>query len=1064
VRRTASAVQGRLWLLAGVSVLVVWCFWSPDKRVPDRQLAPARNATVAMGQPRPHVNAAQALPRFVEREPGVFEAAAPSYVATLTKAGTLSYRATSEPTGNLELNLKDVRRGSESTHPSFASPELRNASTPSGAAVTIDRGNGILEKYVARGDGVEQLFTLQSLPAGAGDLAFVFDVKTQGTTVRPQDAGRHGGISFVSKDSGRVAARYGQVLVRDARGRSLVIEPTLGSSGAEIVFSVPERWLAQARFPVVIDPLVGSNIALAQGASQQVSTPTVAAGTNKFLVAWVDYRYGGAQVVGAIVTSSGLASGPYAISASGGAPQAFPAQRIQAVYDGTNWLVVWSDSDATYGGVYGNIVDSNGTVQGNAFQIAAAKGTANKNPLVAYDGTDWLVAWEDLPSGASSGRQIYFCKVASGGIVTEAQAVPSAITPLSQRLYFLTSQTPSGDTLLVYTEEGQSPAQTRSTRIATDRSIRDPGGTALFKEDITDGGYGRPIGVVFHDGSWQVLSSPDQTLDSSVFQHKISTSGTVTAPTGVFAEMGLGPSGSSADYYAGAAAGTDEWLFLRTEKVSSSVYHVIGKRVPFAGGDKDPIPFQIDTATTGILRSPIGAQSGNYFLATWLDGRDAATQPGDASGVYAALVDTTATGSSDTPLVAMVNASPTSGENPLTVSFSSVLSTGDYDTLKWDFDDGHTSTDATVSHTYSADGTYLAQLKLTKGAYEIYDTVVITVGTGGSSATQVGVPVQNSPGMVTGLFLSSVGITLNFKDSNKDNLRVTGIIDVGSLPDDLTGVLGGVSVGTYTASYNLDVNGAYQSDTTTNPVTKFALDRKTGAFVFVTYNADLRSAMSALGLKDEDVKASDEKIVNVSVSMTVGGFSATATCGVLYRAVADNYGNANYVFLGTGDEVSGSFLITKFAAKESTAKDKTIVHSYSIAGQLTRPNATKFIPGSTGEFVFSIGNYTTRLPAGQFTGSKGKVKFAAKKAASGLTQFNINSKGIFSLKAVKVRAEGDESSGLPLAKSGNNIVKVDLNFSVQFDLAEDQRLSAGRFIFIERKNADAKAWKLRDSQ
>ena len=47
------------------------------------------------------------------------------------------------------------------------------------------------------------------------------------------------------------------------------------------------------------------------------------------------------------------------------------------------------------------------------------------------------------------------------------------------------------------------------------------------------------------------------------------------------------------------------------------------------------------------------------------------------------------------------------------------------------------------------------------------------------------------------------------------------------------------------------------------------------------------------------------------------------------------------------------------------------------------------------------------------------------------------------------------------AKSGQNITKVDLNLSFQFDLQDSQKLSAGRYIFIKRKDAAAKNWVLR---
>jgi PKD repeat protein len=74
--------------------------------------------------------------------------------------------------------------------------------------------------------------------------------------------------------------------------------------------------------------------------------------------------------------------------------------------------------------------------------------------------------------------------------------------------------------------------------------------------------------------------------------------------------------------------------------------------------------------------------------------------------------------SNDLPsnVVAIVSASPTSGEAPLTVSFDGRASfdpDGTIVSYDWNFDDGSMGTDETVSHTYEAAGTYIASLMVT---------------------------------------------------------------------------------------------------------------------------------------------------------------------------------------------------------------------------------------------------------------------------------------------------------------------------------------------------------------
>ena len=61
------------------------------------------------------------------------------------------------------------------------------------------------------------------------------------------------------------------------------------------------------------------------------------------------------------------------------------------------------------------------------------------------------------------------------------------------------------------------------------------------------------------------------------------------------------------------------------------------------------------------------------------------------------------------PPVASFTATPTSGENPLTVAFTEA-SSGDIDSWNWNFGDGETSTEESPSHTYTSAGTFIVLL------------------------------------------------------------------------------------------------------------------------------------------------------------------------------------------------------------------------------------------------------------------------------------------------------------------------------------------------------------------
>ena len=74
---------------------------------------------------------------------------------------------------------------------------------------------------------------------------------------------------------------------------------------------------------------------------------------------------------------------------AGGNPQLGPA----IAFDGTNYLVVWEESRAGQDGLYGARVGQDGAfLDGTGFAIAT--GSDERAPTVAFNGTNYLVTWE----------------------------------------------------------------------------------------------------------------------------------------------------------------------------------------------------------------------------------------------------------------------------------------------------------------------------------------------------------------------------------------------------------------------------------------------------------------------------------------------------------------------------------------------------------------------------------------------------------------------------------------------------------------------------------------------
>lgn len=1017
-------------------------------------------------------NANVAQPLF-EKDGDSFSVRCNTYSASVSAQDGLTYlprqlrRSNSDSPPRLRVQLQRVECGAAKLFDRESATLPDVSSSPNGVRFT--HAGSFEESYTPRGDGVEQTFTFEKLPEITGDLQFECAIAADGLSAQSSRAQRNGGISFMD-EAGRFGVRYGMVTVHDSARHGIHIEPLLNAAGNSVRFVVPAAWLREAVLPIVVDPLVGSDFQVSPDNTVGVGAPAVIGGANNFLIIWDDYSNGSQapRLFASVVTSTGVVSPGFQLSQASAAPRPYVNQRIEAAFDGTNWLVVWSQDETGGSTIHGIIIASGAGAQpagsilgGTDFLIGNSTGTVEEEPLVAFDGIDFLVAWMSGPTGGGStnGSQIYYTRVSSAGAVSPVSTVPANSTPPNQALLFLTPQTPGGDALLVYRENAEAPAATRATRIGQDGTLRDPGGITLFTEAQSSGGFGRPIGVAFVNTQWNILSSYDETQDSAVFQTSLSTGGTVTPPSGIFAIVGVGPTGTTIDQFAPVFSGPAGWLFLRNERVNNTVYHILGKRVAFDGTDQDPLPFQLDTATQGILRSAVGAQAGNFFCCAWLDGRRGATQPADAQNIFATIVDTTVADTGGPALVPFIAASPINGSAPLTVNFDSTGSSGSFDTLGWIFGDGARSTAPTVSHTYNNNGTYVAQLALSKGAYTVFRSVVIIVGGGsgptGPGGTIIGTPLQNSGDLVPSLLISTAVINLDFTSQRNDSATITGTVDSNALPATITGTLGSVTIGTTNFPFTLDAKGTFHTSTGSAPMINFSVNPKKGTFTFQVTKADLQTTLAALGANNDTVKPAI--FVSVPITLEIAAFSATVTEGMSYKATLNQSGKAVFSFLNTGKTITGSFVVDKFSCKQSGKTN--VQHEFEIHGQLVRPNGGSFRPAASGQFTFGVGGYTVSVPAGQIIADKsGNLKFKARTGTVGLKKFAIAPHtGIFNMTLKQIPASGLSGSGMPI--SGTNIVNVQLAFSFQFDLFDGQ-ITAGRYLLIQRKNADAKGWKL----
>jgi hypothetical protein len=167
-----------------------------------------------------------------------------------------------------------------------------------------------------------------------------------------------------------------------------------------------------------------AGIAISMAANNQ-SSPSVAFDGTNYLVVWHDTRSGGyIDIYGARVNPAGTVLDPAGIAISTATYwQSFPS----VTFDGTNYFVVWQDRRSyTYCDIYGARVNPAGTVLDPA-GIAISTATFDQfYPSVAFDGTNYLVVWFDTRSAIT--RDIYGARVNPAGTVLDPAGIALSTT------------------------------------------------------------------------------------------------------------------------------------------------------------------------------------------------------------------------------------------------------------------------------------------------------------------------------------------------------------------------------------------------------------------------------------------------------------------------------------------------------------------------------------------------------------------------------------------------------------------------------------------------------------
>jgi len=245
--------------------------------------------------------------------------------------------------------------------------------------------------------------------------------------------------------------------------------------------------------------------------------PAVAFANSNYLVVWNDERDNNNDLYAARVTPAGVVLDP------GGFPVCAledAAENPDVAGSGTNWLAVWEDDRVGSDDIYAARVTPDGTVlDPGSIRITFDTQNMMEEAAAGYNGTDWLVAWEDGRNGGP--REVYAARLTGSGVLLDTGGI---LLCRDSTGGYLPDVASDGTNWLVVWEDTRGHA-IYGTRVAPDGAVLDPDGIRLWS---TPANQWSPK-VVFDGTDYVVVWSQNRTEPPvyAIMGARVSTDGVV---------------------------------------------------------------------------------------------------------------------------------------------------------------------------------------------------------------------------------------------------------------------------------------------------------------------------------------------------------------------------------------------------------------------------------------------------------------------------------------------------------------------------------------------------------
>lgn len=334
-------------------------------------------------------------------------------------------------------------------------------------------------------------------------------------------------------------------------------------------------------------------------------------GTN-FLVAARSYTASNGDIyVGRVSASLSILDSPAHLASLAGNME----QNASVAFNGTNYFVAWEDyRPGASSDIYGVRVSRTGTVLDDPALALSQAINSQTVPTVASNGTDYFVAWAD----ARASSHIYGTRVTASGTVDDPLGLPISGSTGTQ---FQPAAASDGANYLVVWQDTRSGCcGLYGARVDPNGNVLDASGIPISTTN-TAGPYG--TAVAFNGTNYLVAWS-----NNDIWGTRVSTSGSVLDSPAVSISAVAG----SEQNPSVASDGTN-WMV-----VWNDASDIRGARVAANGTVTDALGFTVSNATNRQT-VPAIAWDGTEYWAVWQDARAGSTQ----SDIYGTRITPTAT-------------------------------------------------------------------------------------------------------------------------------------------------------------------------------------------------------------------------------------------------------------------------------------------------------------------------------------------------------------------------------------------------------------------------------------